>query len=408
MARWLSLLALALPLVVAGQTTFTIHGRVKVEGGGLDGTSMVVYRDGEKQRTLSSGLGKFSLELELNTNYILSFEKDGFVTKKLSFNTRVPADAAANGFTPFEFAVSLFKQYDGVNTVVFNQPVGVIRYDRTMDDFDYDTDYTKSIQSALDRTMEEVKAKQEEESGSSSAAAEAAKRKAAEDKARASAEAAARQKAEDDSKLAQKAARELEEARKRDMQRKADADEASRLAQQRREKEEAEAARKAERQRKMDEARRKLAEAKPADTPKPPPAPAPVREQPKPKPVARPVAAARPAVTAQRTDGEEARRRSAPVVVEEPSPVAPARANEVAVQRPAAPAPDAGEVFRHEELIVEPGQVVTLIRLDNGKVVTEYKKVVRKYSGTYYFKNGSSCTQLTYEQEALADITPQR
>src|SRR5690606_36660648 len=128
-----------------------------------------------------------------------------FVTKKMSFNTRVPADAAANGFTPFEFAVSLFKQYDGVNTVVFNQPVGVIRYDRTMDDFDYDTDYTKSIQSALDKTMEEVAAKQKEESGGASAAAEAAKRKDVEDKARASVEAAARQKAEDDSKLAQKA-----------------------------------------------------------------------------------------------------------------------------------------------------------------------------------------------------------
>ncbi|MBK6410082.1 MAG: hypothetical protein IPF78_10330 [Flavobacteriales bacterium] len=60
----------------------------------------------------------------MSKNYVLSFEKPGFVTKKLSFNTNAPASASPIGFTPFDFVVSLFKQYDGMNTVVFNQPVG--------------------------------------------------------------------------------------------------------------------------------------------------------------------------------------------------------------------------------------------------------------------------------------------
>lgn len=402
--RCLLVLALALPLFAAAQQTFTINGRVKVESGGLDGVSMVVYREGEKQRTISTGLSKFSLDLDLNTTYVLSFEKDGFVTKKLSFNTKVPGDAAANGFTPFEFAVSMFKQYDGVNTVVFNQPVGLIRYNRTMDDFDYDTDYTKSIQSALDRTMEEVKEKQQEEAkgGSSSNAAADAKKKAAEDKARVAAETAARQKAELDAKASQKAQQEQDEARKREAQQKADADAAARIAQQRKEKEDAEAAKKAERDRKMDEARRKLAESKPAEAAPPPKKPAPVaKAAPPPKPAPARVAV-RPAVTAQQVEGEHVRRSADPVAMQEPSPVSPARTNEVSEARPAGPGPDNAEVFRHEELIVEPGQVVTVIKLDNGKAVVEYKKVVRKYGGTFYFKDGRSCTKMVYDQEALA------
>ena len=179
-------LALASAPGVLAQGTFTINGRTKVDGGSLDGARCVVFKNGEKVRTLTTSLGKFSLDLDVNANYVLSFEKEGFVTKKLSFDTHAPAEAAANGFTPFDFAVSIFKQYDDVNTVVFDQPVGMIRYDRNADDFDYDTDYTKSIQSALDKAMSSVAEKQRAEKEKGDAEA---KQKEADDKARAKAEA---------------------------------------------------------------------------------------------------------------------------------------------------------------------------------------------------------------------------
>ena len=102
------------------------------------------------------------------------------MAKKISFDTRVPADAIANGFTPFDFAVSLFKQYDDINMVVFNQPVGMIRYDASAGDFDYDTDYTKSIQSQLQEAVAQVEKKQKQEAAG---AAEIEKRKAEEVKA---------------------------------------------------------------------------------------------------------------------------------------------------------------------------------------------------------------------------------
>lgn len=146
-------------MLVAAQGKFTVNGRMKIEGGDLSNTRAVVFKNGVKERTISANLSKFSLDLEIGNNYVISFEKDGYVAKKISFNTNAPAEAAANGFTPFDFAVSLFKQYDDVNIVVFNQPVGMIRYDDKTGDFDYDTDYTKSIQSQVQQALAQVEQK---------------------------------------------------------------------------------------------------------------------------------------------------------------------------------------------------------------------------------------------------------
>lgn len=375
-------LALAGASSVLAQGKFTINGRVKVDGGSVDGTRVVVYKDGEKQRTVTNNLSKFSLDLDLNSSYVLSFEKDGFVTKKLSFDTHAPAEAAANGFTPFEFAVSLFKQYDDVNTVVFNQPVGMIRYSHELDDFDFDTDYTKSIQSALAEAQAEVEKKQAAEKDKEAAAA---KQKEEDEKNKAKAAAAEAQRKKDEEAAAKKAEQDRATAAK-----KAEADSLA-------------AAKKAEQDRIAAEKKKaeeeRLAQAKAKQQPKPkPPAPepppvakAPPAEKPKPKPAPKPLPPApvhRNTTTAQVHEGSDTR-RTAPVVA-------------MSEARPKFEETKA-EVVRHEELIVEPNQVVMVVKVEQGEKRDEYRKVTRKYSGTFYFKNGESCTQRTYESEALAE-----
>src|SRR5262245_38525517 len=42
----------------AQQGKFTINGRLKVDGGSVDGSRVVVYKNGQKDRTLSNGLNK--------------------------------------------------------------------------------------------------------------------------------------------------------------------------------------------------------------------------------------------------------------------------------------------------------------------------------------------------------------
>lgn len=365
----LVLALLAFSCVSLAQGKFAINGRLKVEGAGLDGCRMVVLKDGQKHRTITSDLNRFSLELELNSSYILSFEKDGFVTKKLSFDTKVPSGAAPTGFTPFDFVVSLFKQYDGVNTVVFNQPVGIIRYDQNLGDFDYDTDYTKSIQSALEAAQAAVDQKQKEES---------------------------RQQAE--------------EQKRKEQEAKAQAKQQAKLA-----KEETAQAKARQKQ----EAAQQQAAALPPGPPAPPPAPTP--DPPKPaapkneQTASAPrVPAAKPAVVKSAAPGMNPTTLAMPHMGNDTRPPSAPRTGldannaQAAVPRTASePRPKFDQppvhVVRHKDVIVQPDQVITIVRVEREGMMNEYRRVSRKYSGVFYFKDGASCSQLTYEQEALAE-----
>lgn len=385
---------------------FTVNGRLKIDGGDLAGARVVVYKNGAKERTITTDLNRFRLDLALNSNYVLSFEKDGFVAKKLQFDTKLPAAATAREYAPFEFAVSLFKQYDDVNIVVFNQPVGKIRYEAGLADFDYDTDYTKSIQSQLQEAMAEVEKKQKEEAKQ---AAADAKQQAADARAQAKAEADAKKQAEAQAKA------ELEAKRAAEANANAEAAaEAKRLAERQAEEQrkeqlaQADAARQAEddRARKAREEaeglaleRRKAQEAKVA-APVVPPAPKPVvAAAPRPvPPSARP--AVRTSMAAAHEEGDQ-RRSTEPVLVAEESRIVKARA--VAVNDASRfPEHVEAEPLRDEELIIEPNKVMTVIRLEQGLSSVEYRKVTHKWGGTFYFKNGEACTQQLYETEALS------
>ncbi|MEO8590534.1 MAG: hypothetical protein ABI432_14250 [Flavobacteriales bacterium] len=387
--RSLSLVLATVACSVAfGQGAFTVNGRMKIEGGDLSGARAVVYKDGQKERTITTGLSKFSLDLALNANYVISFEKDGFVAKKLSFNTRVPAEAVANGFTPFDFAVSLFKQYDDINIVVFNQPVGLIRYESSIGDFDYDTDYTKSIQSQLQQVLAEVEKKQKEET---QAAEEGAKRAAEETKEKARADAEAQKQA-----AAQQAAQQRAEA---EAKKKAEADaraEQARLESARKEEEKRQAE-----ARRSEEEQRKAQPAPVAEVPKPAPKPpAPLvaaKKEPPPPPRVQ-----RSGLQAKASEDQDSRRTATPTMVEEASRMAAARAAQAEEARPEVVA-EVPETIRTEELLVEPTKVMTVVHLETAGVKTEYRKVIHKWGAVFYFKDGKACTQQVYEQEAIGE-----
>ena len=386
--------------------TFTISGRLKIEEGSVEGSRVVVFKDGKKERTVSSGLSRFALELELNSNYVLSFEKDGFVSKKLAFDTHAPAEAAANGFTPFEYAVSLFKQYDDVNVVVFNQPVGMIRYEPDADDFDYDTDYTKSIQSQLELIQQQVAEKQAQEAAMNEASAQAA---AEAEKNKAKAEADAARSAAATAKEKERLERDQAEAAKRAEAEKAKAEALTAKTATEKEKADAAAALKAETERKRAEAAaaaqaeidRKKAEAlaKEEERNRKPAPVAKVAEE-KPKKAA-PPPPKRNELAAGLHEGEDARRSVGVNEMSEEPRIAPALPN-TKEESPVVAEAIEPKVNRKEELIVEPNQVVTVIKLWTDAQKAEYKKIVHKYGAVFYFKNGQACSKELYQQEALA------
>ena len=107
-------------------------------------------------------------------------------------------------------------------------------------------------------------------------------------------------------------------------------------------------------------------------------------EKPKPPPPPKPL---RNSISAQVVEGSDGRRSIVAAAGEEARP-------ELQVIVP--------EVVRQEELIVETNKVVTLIRLEQAGLITEFRRIAHKWGGVFYFKNGDSCTKEVYETEALA------
>lgn len=133
-----------------------------VVNGDFDQAIVYLRRGGETVGAFK-GQKNMNMRLEYNAEYQLDFTKPGYITKSIHVNTNVPEERRKFGFDSYKIGVRLFKQYDGVNITIYNQPVASIKYLPELDEIGYDTDYTRSILSLLTQTEEilEQKAKDE-------------------------------------------------------------------------------------------------------------------------------------------------------------------------------------------------------------------------------------------------------
>ncbi len=149
-------------LSAAAQEKYQVIGKVEIENGTLDGVNITLFKNAEKVRTnLVGKKGKFVYKLDYNNDYMLEFTKEGFVAKKVSISTYVPDEVLEgdNRFPPFHFKVNLFPMYEGIDLSVFDQPMGMITYDKELDDFDYDKAYDKQIRDAIKKAEEAARKK---------------------------------------------------------------------------------------------------------------------------------------------------------------------------------------------------------------------------------------------------------
>ena len=123
--------------------------KFEVNSGNLQDTRITLSENGSVIETISPAKSKNVTQLKFDKDYVLSFEKPGYITKRVAVNTKNVPEEIKGINLDFDFAVEIFEQYEGLNTVVFNQPVARWFYDAQEDEFTYDTDYTKSIRSAL-------------------------------------------------------------------------------------------------------------------------------------------------------------------------------------------------------------------------------------------------------------------
>ncbi|PLX02910.1 MAG: hypothetical protein C0594_11455, partial [Marinilabiliales bacterium] len=233
---------------------FKLYGSINIINGNLDDTKVSISKDGKKIKTLSPNLfGKYEVELDYQHEYTFTFSKPGYVEKSMIVNTNIPEDKLDRNFKyKWDADVRLFKQYEGINFMVYTQPVQKIYYNERAKLFEADSDYNKMILSQLQAIEEQVSQKIEEEKEEIKKAEEEAKRIAKEEEARKLEEERIKQE------VAEKARREAEEAEKKRQaeileQKRAEKEAAKKAAEEARKAAKEEAAR----QRMEEEARRK-------------------------------------------------------------------------------------------------------------------------------------------------------
>ena len=122
-----------------------------VNKGETSGSKIVLSKEGKQVEEIPvRSDGKFELLIDYNSDYILSFEKDGFVSKKISINTVVPDKYSTDKENVKQFDVELNPQKDGMNLMIYNNPVGKIRFEEKTNDFGYDVDYSASIRKQIE------------------------------------------------------------------------------------------------------------------------------------------------------------------------------------------------------------------------------------------------------------------
>ncbi len=87
---------------------------------------------------------------------MLEFEKEGFITKRILFDTRSNAINYGKKYKPFDLELLLLEDNDGFVYDDVDFPVTRIEYSEKEQDFVYVLEYTKRMMKKQERFLEEL------------------------------------------------------------------------------------------------------------------------------------------------------------------------------------------------------------------------------------------------------------
>ncbi|MFZ4614284.1 MAG: carboxypeptidase regulatory-like domain-containing protein [Bacteroidia bacterium] len=148
-----------LPNVNFAKSIITISGRVNEEGQELQNANVLLLNNNIPVTQITTDeIGGFSFTLNTNNQYMLVFSKSGYVSKKILVNTEnVPINTSVlrSGID-----VELFREIDGVDFSILNQPIGEFFYSTDKKNIDYDKNYTNAIREQLEALQNAVSNRQ--------------------------------------------------------------------------------------------------------------------------------------------------------------------------------------------------------------------------------------------------------
>lgn len=137
-----------------------INGNIVISDAAPDNSRIVITKNGNKiDEQVLTKKGRFDLKLALGSDYKLTFEKDGYVTKIVNVNTEVPEEVIESNpnFPPVKLIINLLPTVQDVDLSVFDQPIAILAYNAEVDDFTFDKDYSNKIKDRVAQTEQKIK-----------------------------------------------------------------------------------------------------------------------------------------------------------------------------------------------------------------------------------------------------------
>jgi hypothetical protein len=120
---------------------FSLKVKFSVDGGGMENALITITKNGSPYKVIDSK-NKYKLDLELGTEFLLTFTKPGYITKSVAVDTHVPNGREKEEFSEYIITVELNKQPEE-QEITYTQPVGRIKYDGMEGNFNADKDYSQ-------------------------------------------------------------------------------------------------------------------------------------------------------------------------------------------------------------------------------------------------------------------------
>nr|MBP7496752.1 hypothetical protein [Bacteroidales bacterium] len=136
-----------LPKIKKDSTGYVhVTGMVEKNNKPLENASIIVYKNNKKINHLRTPPnGKFVLKFDFNLQYKVEILKQGMVTKRFEFDTKLPVGYSDKAVFPFQFTIVLFPNYKYIDMSILEKPLAIIRFDKSYEDFFYDYNYAKTI-----------------------------------------------------------------------------------------------------------------------------------------------------------------------------------------------------------------------------------------------------------------------
>lgn len=91
----------------------------------------------------SGARGEFTLQLDLDQVYIVELSEKGYISKKIKFDTNMPAEESGAWFT--DFAMSMLEVCGNLGAGAFSEPLARVYFNSKKREFQNDDDYDKKV-----------------------------------------------------------------------------------------------------------------------------------------------------------------------------------------------------------------------------------------------------------------------